>query len=252
MSLTKKLVVVLGSKPNADIPLGDAVYCANAAIGYYAEMVSRFPRVVSVMSPDVIHPKEFREGVPDRALNQRQFQMVLASRPEKMILTRTGHFEFLKETLAGAGFKSPMEAVSAQERRALVGKISGCYDPIVTSDFFRLPLDRKIRYAGSLASTFLKRLLNKRKDCGAVFRPSTGILALVFAIAEHGRTADYVICGIGVRKRNEYLSGKQVKGHDLPHHVFADVKVLRKLARRYNLFTTEPELEHLVPRYRSG
>jgi len=113
MSLTKKLVVVLGSKPNADIPLGDAVYCANAAIGYYAEMVSRFPRVVSVMSPDVIHPKEFREGVPDRALNQRQFQMVLASRPEKMILTRTGHFEFLKETLAGAGFKSPMEAVSA-------------------------------------------------------------------------------------------------------------------------------------------
>jgi hypothetical protein len=252
MSVKKKLVVVLGSKPGADIPLGDAVYCANGAIGYYAETVSRFPSVVSVMNPDVIHPKGFREGAPDRELNQRQFQMVIASRPDKMILTRTGHFEFLKETLAGAGFTSPVEAVSAQERRALVGKFSGCYDPIVTSDFFRLPLDKKIRYAGSLASTFLKRMLNKRKACGSAFRPSTGILALVLAIAEHGRDADYVICGIGVRKRDEYLNGKQLKGRDLPQHVFADVKVLRKLARRYNLFTTEPELEHLVPRYRPG
>ena len=249
MSVKKKLVVVLGSKPGANIPLGDAVYCANAAIGYYADVVSRFPFVVSVLSPDSIHPKERRDGAPNREMNVRQWEMVIASKPAKMILTRSGHFEFLQKVLDEAGFRSPVEAVSAYDRRMLVGRLSGCYDPIITSDFFRLSMHRKIRYSGSLTSTFLKRLLDRRKDCGSVFRPSTGILALVFAIAEHGRDADYVICGIGVQKRDEYLDGKHIHGRDLPQHVFADVKVLRKLARRYRLFTTEPELEHLLPRY---
>ena len=249
MSVKKKLVVVLGSKPGADIPQGDAVYCANGAIGYYAEAVNRFPRVASVMNPDLIHPKERKPNSPNREFYERQFQVVTASRPDKMILTRATSFDMLKGVLDEAGFRSPVEAVLAHERRALVGKISGCYDPIVTSDFFRLSYELKIRYAGSLTSTFLKRLLNRRKDCGAAFRPSTGILALVFAIAEYGREADYVVCGIGVRKREEYLDSSNPRQRDLPQHVFADVKVLRKLARRYRLFTTEPELEHLLPRY---
>lgn len=252
MSVKKKLVVVLGSKPGADIPLGDAVYCANAAIGYYADKVIRFRFVVSVLNPDMIHPRERREGVPNQALKEREWSMFIASRPDKVVLTRTSYFELAKTILDEADFRSPLSCLSVYERRMLVGRISGCYDPIVTSDFFRLPLDKKIRYAGSLTSTFLKRLLNKRKDCGAAFRPSTGILALVLAIAEHGRDADYVICGVGIRKRDEYLDGKHIHKRDLPQHVFADVKVLRKLARRYNLSTTEPELEYLVPRYRPG
>jgi hypothetical protein len=249
LSVKKKRVVVLGSKPGADIPSGDAIYCANAAIGYYADTVSRFSRVVSVLNPDMIHPKERREGVPNRALKEREWNMFIEARPEKVILTRTGYFEFLKEVLDNAGFRSPVESVSAFQRRQLVGRISGCYDPIVTSDFFRLPLDRKIRYAGSLTTTFLKRLLDKSKDCGSVFRPSTGILALVFAIADYGRDADYVICGIGASKRDEYLDGKHIHGRDLPQHVFADIKVLRKLARRYHLSTTEQELVSFIPPY---
>jgi len=249
MSVKKKLVVALGSKPGADIPSGDAVYCANGAIGYYADKVYQFPKVVSLVNPDMIHPKERREGRPDRELNELKYRSIVASRPDRMILMRDGQLELLKKVLAEGGFTSPVEAVSAHERRRIVGKISGFYDPIVTSDFFRLPKEKKIRYAGSLTSTFLKRLLDRRKDCGSVFRPSTGILALVFAIDEYGPDADYVLCGIGVRKREEYLDGSETHERDLPQHIFADAKVLRKLARRYNLFTTEPELEHLVPRY---
>jgi hypothetical protein len=249
MSVKKKLVIALGSKPGADIPHGDAVYCANAAIGYYADAVSRFPSVVSVLSPDLIHPKERGEGVPNRETNVRQWEMIVASRPDKMILTRAGSFEMLKKVLDEAGFLSPVEAFSAHERRAIVGRISGCYDPIVTSDFFRLPYRMKIRYVGSLTTTFLKRLLDRRTDCGSVFRPSTGILALVLAIAEHGRDADYVICGVGVRKRHDYLDVSNSSQRPLPQHVFADVKVLRKLVQRYNLFTTETELAPFVPLY---
>jgi len=139
MSQKKKLVVVLGSKPGAVIPAGDVLYCANAAIGYYADAVSRFSCVISVLNPDVIHPKDREEGVPDRELNVRQFEMVIASRPDRMILTRTTSFELLKDLLGKSGFCSPVTGMSAYERRMLVARISGCYDPIVTSDFFGLP-----------------------------------------------------------------------------------------------------------------
>lgn len=251
MSGKKKLVVVLGSKPGAVIPYGDAIYCANAAIGYYAETVCRFPIVVSVLNPDVIHPKERKEGASGRDFFTRQFEMIIASRPERVILTRTGSFGLLRDVLADAGFNPQLTAISVEDRRMLVGKLSGCYDPILTHDFFYLPLAKKFRYAGSLTSTFLKRLLNKRKDCGSAFRPSTGILALLFAIADYGADAEYVICGIGIRKRSEYLGANNKHKRDLPQHVFADSKVLKKLSRRYHLSTTEPEIMHMLPAYQT-
>lgn len=249
MSAAKKRVVVLGSKPGAVIPEGDAVYCANGAIGYYADRVRRFPKVVSILNTDLIHPKKRREGAPDRDFYERQWQMILESKPDRMILTRTTSFGLLQEMLLEAGFSSPVSGVSAYDRRMLAGRISGCYDPIVTTDFFWLPVESKLRYAGSLASTFLKRIVNNRKDCGSAFRPSTGVLSLVFAIDEYGHDAEYVVCGIGMQKRTEYLDGKNMKHRDLPPHVFADRKVLGRLARRYSVFTTEPELMQLLPSF---
>jgi len=87
--------------------------------------------VISVLNPDVIHPKDRKEGVPDRELNVRQFEMIIASRPDRMILTRTTSIELLKDVLGKAGFSSPVTGISAYERRMLVARISGCYDPIV-------------------------------------------------------------------------------------------------------------------------
>lgn len=247
MSEEKTRIVILGAKPGAVIPDGDTIWCANSALVSYAEEVYKFPEVVSVMNPDLLHPKERKEGVPDREMNEKYYRLILASRPNRMILTRTSSLELIKGELNAVAFSAPVTGISIYDRRMLVGRISGCYDPIVTSDFFRLPNKVKIRYAGSLASTFLKRLRNHKKDCGSAFRPSTGVLALVMAINEYGPDAEYVICGIGIHKRLEYISGTKTKQRLLQPHVYADTKVLRKLAHRYSLFTTEPELTALIP-----
>jgi len=247
MSSKKTRVVILGAKPNADIPEGDAVWCANSAIVFYSDQIHHFQEVVSVQNPDMLHPKNRREGESDREMNEQLYRKLLVSRSNRMILTRTSSLELVKRELDAAGFSAPVSGISIYERRMLVGRISGCYDPIVTSDFFRLPYKVKVRYAGSLGSTFLKRLFDWKKDCGSAFRPSTGVLALVMAIAEYGTGAEYVICGIGVSKRLEYVSGTKTKGRMLQPHVYADVKVLRQLRRRYSLFTTEPELASIIP-----
>lgn len=112
-----------------------------------------------------------------------------------------------------------------------------------------MPLDKKIRYAGSLTSTILKRKFDNRKDCGSVFRSSTGILALVFIIADYGHDAEYVICGIGILHRDEYPDGGHIHRRELLQHVFADIEVLRSLARRYHFSTTESELVQFIPRH---
>lgn len=243
-------VVILGAKPGAVIPEGDSIWCANSALVSYADQVNRFPEAVSVLNPDLLHPKERREGVADREMNEQFYRKILASKPDRMILTRASSLELVKGELDAAGFRAPVSGVSIYERRMLVGRVSGCYDPIVTSDFFRMPYKIKVRYAGSLASTFLKRLLDWKKDCGSAFRPSTGVLALVMAIDEYGPDVEYVIAGVGAHKRLEYLTGTKTKGRLLQPHVYADIKVLRKLARRYLLFTTEPELFQLIPSLR--
>lgn len=246
MDKNTKRVVIVGSKPNADIPDGDALYCANGAIGYYAESVKRFRRTVSVLNPDLIHPKKRRDGASRKDFYQRQWEAIVNSRPDKMILTRTTSISLLTGILKEAGFSVPVSGISAYERRMLVGRISGCYDPILTGDFFRLPVDLKVRYAGSLASTYLKRIINKRKDCGSTFRPSTGVLSVVCAIDEYGHDAEYIISGIGVENRGDYCDGKNMRQRDLRPHVFADIKILRHLARRYSMYTTEPELMKII------
>ena len=183
--------------------------------------------------------------------------MICASCPDTVMLTRTSGLELVRAELVKAGFRSPVEAVSVQVRRALVGKISGCYDPIVTSDFFRLSYELKIRYAGSLARTFLKRLLDRCKTCNPVFRPSTGIISLLMAIDEHGADCEYVVAGIGMKNRSIYIHTERSTAQGasvatLPQHVFADRKILMALSSRYRITTTEPELMEILPPFSDG
>jgi hypothetical protein len=71
---------------------------------------------------------------------------------------------------------------------------------------------------------------------------------------QHGTDAEYVVAGIGVEERwaqqanGTVLVGKTATRHGgLTPHVHADVAVLRALACRYAIHSTEPELAHLVP-----
>ncbi|KUL32784.1 hypothetical protein [Chlorobium limicola] len=242
-----KRIVIIGSKPNANIPDGDVIYCANGAIGYYAENVKRFGKVISILNPDLIHPKKRKNGSSTKEFYERQWLAIVHSRPDKVILLRNNGLLMLTEALRDAGFEAPVLGLSRVERRMLVGRISGSYDPIITKEFFLLPVGKKIRYIGSLCSTYLKRIIDKKKDCGAYFRPSTGVISLIFAIDEYGNDAEYVVAGIGIKNRAQYHDGNNPAQNDLPHHVFADKQVLRRLAGRYRLYTTEQELMPYIP-----
>jgi len=149
-----KRIIIIGSKPRAIIPEGDVIYCANGAIGYYEQSVRRFESVVCILNPDLIHPKKRKEGSPTKDFYDRQYSAIAGSRPDKLILLRNTSQALLTEELRYSRFTAPIHSLSTFERRILVGKISGLYDPIVTGDFFQLQTSLQIRYTGSLISTF--------------------------------------------------------------------------------------------------
>ena len=252
-----KRVVVIGSKPNALIPDGEAIYCANVSIVYYAEEVARFSRIVNIITPKAIDDQTPQKSAEGGDSLTRRWERALTAMQAKLIILRSSNAEPMIDSLRKAGYDAPITIIEDQERRKLVARVSGCDDPILTSDFFYLPTKLKARYAGSVISISLKRLFDQGKTCNPVFRPSTGIISLLVAIDEHGPDCEYVVAGIGMKNRSVYIhtersSAQGASTPTLPHHVFVDRKILRRLASRYRITTTEPELMEILPQFSEG
>ena len=80
---------------------------------------------------------------------------------------------------------------------------------------------------------------SKKHLSNGLFRPSTGIISLIYAIQIHGVNATYFICGIGIKQRDKYPDG--INNTWSPSksmasfHVYADKIILKKLKKKYDL-----------------
>lgn len=254
-----KRVIVLGSKPAAVFLPGDAVYAANAAIGFYATDVERYPTAVNVASALVLR-KSFDNAA---GLYGRKWRAIVEATPARMVLFAApdapGCTAAVHAALTTGGYAAPIEVCSVRERIELVTSLSRLRYPIITTAAFRQPLATVLDDARRLARFAVRRRRTQNTsggcetDAPGKFRPSTGILALLVAIRDHGPDAEYVLAGIGLEGRNLHqapggiIAGKdRARGRVLPPHIHADIAVLEALRGRYRLRTTEPELEPFV------
>lgn len=253
-----KRVIVLGSKPGAVFLPGDTVYAANAAIGFYAAEVARYPTAVNVASALVLR-KSFADSA---GLYGRKWRAVVEATPARMVLFAApdapGCTAAVHAALSTGGYAAPIEVCSVRDRIELVTSVSRLRYPIVTAAALRQPLATVFDDARRLARFAVRRRAQdaargRETDAPGKFRPSTGILALLVAIRDHGPAAEYVLAGIGLEGRNLHqaagsiIAGKdRARGRVLPPHICADIAVLAALRGRYRLRTTEPELEPFV------
>lgn len=254
-----KRVLVLGSKPGAVFLPGDAIYAANASLGFYAADVRQYPTAVNVASALVL-----RKSFADPAgLYGRKWRAVIEASPSRMVLFAApdapGCTAAVHEALTAAGYAAPIEVWSVRDRTELVRSVSRLRYPIVTAAMLRQPFVTVLDDARRLARFALRwhrgtdASRGYETDAPGKFRPSTGILALLIAILDHGPDAEYVLAGIGLEGRNLHhgaggiIAGKdRSRGRILPPHVIADIAVLEALRGRYRLRTTEPELRPFV------
>ena len=91
----------------------------------------------------------------------------------------------------------------------------------------------------------------ERVHAPEIFRSPTGLMTLCFAIRDHGPDANYVVAGIGLKNRDDYVQpgDQQVEltRRDQPSHANADRQILAALASDFRIATTEPELDALLP-----
>lgn len=253
-----KRILVLGSKPGARFVDAAEAWCANAAIGFYADEVRRYPVVVNVASA-VILRKNASDASSHGGLYAKKWRAVTVARPARLILLSApgdpGCAAGVEAALRAAGYAAPIEHCSVRRRTRLVPDLAGVRYPVVTRALLRQPLAVQLRDIERIVRFIWKsRRGAEHEDAPGKFRPSTGVLALLLAIAEHGSAADYVLAGIGVAERwaqhaaGTVLVGKTATRHGgLTPHVHADVVILRALAARYAVTTTEPELAGVVP-----
>lgn len=245
-------VVILGSKPNARIPLGERLYCSNGSIGLYALEAKRFSYVGLVTINPVLeyYVKNRNEGNPYRDFNEYVWHTILTV-PSHIVTITNRNIDKVSKSLLDGGFSGSLTKMMKYERRKMIERISGCRDPIVTEEFWDLPSELRKECLRSIVKNGFRRFYDKTAESHCVLRPSTGIMTLVYAISEHGYDAHYIVSGIGVNKRGEYAQGKNEnkKGQNIYSHILADKKVLAELNKRYSISTTEPELMGILPEF---
>ena len=249
-------VVILGAKPRPTIPEGDAIYCANAAFLSAPDVVAGFA-LRSIVASATILSKGLASGTDNPAIYRTKVDAIRDFDSTELVLFgdpgRGDRLPAIRDYVTARQPGRALRIISVSERTQLVRERLGSY-PLIDAEFRTQPLAIQGRDAIEICRWWVAwQLGSRRRDVRAKYRPSTGILALLVALADYGESAEYVMAGIGLADRHAYSIGeqdisnaKQRKSGALPMHTVADAIALRRLRDRLDLSATEAELHGLV------
>ena len=221
-------ITILGSGPNALIGSGDWLYVANRSFRYYPNALSSHREAVFVtQSLDALEVVEFVKTLGDASVRP-----VHVWEP----VVETERFRLL-------GIDGPHSLTfwSQNQLNDALNAVSG----------LRSPLPIYCHAVARPAQKLVARIQKFRRPNSAIFRPSTGMLALVFAIAAHGPNAIYRLSGIGFSNRTQHADGSSrpaARGvkRFVPPHAIADMIVLESLATKHEIWSDSREIVELV------
>ena len=258
-------VVVLGSRPDPQVPSCDHLVAANAAGKYSPD---------SLLKATSVHLvglwRGIRDTVEDRTAGERlraaDLRSVVLWNPKAGQRARSWEQSLdERERLLreGCGFDRPITVMTADERRRLWESQTGLREPVVRP---ALRDPRALAHAALLLAQHRVRVVaaharatrSRRPVVAPIvpeeFRPSTGVMALSVAIDRFGPSADYCIAGVGLTGRSTYRvagSDRLIRGNPaarpssrwvVPPHTWVDRLLLNRLGSRYSVGTTEPDL----------
>jgi hypothetical protein len=239
-------VLILGSKPNADISLFDKAYCANATASYYQNELLKnniSESVINFVSASEMVPSSRKNSIDKEKWLSSKFTRIVTSPFKKIVLYTHDIFPESIKLIKDSGFDGSLECVSLSQTKSMVKRFSKHQLPIFTKyhieGFSKATLKNLLRFM----IEFSKSIKDKNYLCSALFRPSTGILALIYAINEHGERASYTLSGIGFGERGSYPDGKKNTWSPQPnllrYHIFVDRHLVKALSKVYDINVTD-------------
>lgn len=248
--MTRPRILVLGSKPEAAVPATDHTYCANCASHYYRDALQSNRPIVNVVAGAIVARPHKGQKPEVASRHRKQYRRLLDARPDSLVIVH-GHreqpaFQHAETCFREDGFDLQLRHIPYDDRQALIYKHTGLSGPIRPERLGHLPIRYGITYARDRARGLLLEATGKEVQYKNLFRISMGVFALIYAIDAHGSDATYIVSGIGVSDRNRYQDGFGLKRGPMTPHVHADIRVLRILAQRYEIVTTEEDLTDIL------
>lgn len=222
-------VLILGSKPGAIIHNADYCIGANSAIGYYKNDFNSFKgEKTSVVAASEV-TNSLRKNQQKQKWNQNRKDLILNSPSDHIILVGSEYFPDVQNTFLDA-LNVTFEKLTYQQVFRKLNIITGLNTPILTkSHLYPLNSDSIKNLYRFLLDFFLER----NNLVSGLFRPSTGVIALLLAIDKYGVSSEFFLEGIGLSDRNIYPDGfnntwtpsKKI----IASHVYVDRLILNRL-----------------------
>lgn len=219
-------VTILGSRKDALHTDGDFLYAANRSLKYFPDVARTHKRIVFVSNAATMNDvAQIMSRIPHETVKE----VIHVMRPDSET----------SEQYRAENFECDLYVYSTSDTQALLQDVCGLEVPIAA-------MSRQLmgRFR-SLIVPFLKM----RYPNAAMFRPSTGVLALLLAIARFGDQATYTLAGIGATSRHSHPNGEVTAGTSrrlrIPQHVMADCGILQSLSWKYDISSDDQYLAQL-------
>jgi hypothetical protein len=237
----RKTILVLGSKPNAKLPITDFTYCANASASYYHKQVKNRQNIKSIVSAsEVILGSRKGSKLKDEWIRERTSRIANLHSNE-IILYNIDNFPEASKILQENHCKVRIKLMTCKQMFSLITNITKKKIPMITNDHFNT--DKKIILYAKYIKNLLRLIFFNGKDINGLFRPSTGITTLIYAISKHGKDAEYFLSGISIQGRGIYPDGSintwSPKINLKTNHVYVDREILSILSRKYTIRSSD-------------
>lgn len=248
--MSRKSILILGSKPGAKFRNFDIAYCANAASSFYNSQLSNEGGVVkSIISASELVDNKRIGNVDKTNWLEDKLPMLVDNSKSKIFLINHNYFPEAFSAIKNSSFQGECELISSCELNLIQERVVNLRAPIWTKFHRKVSLYEFLSNLKQFIINKIKQFTDGSHQNSGLFRPSTGIVALIKAIDENGDKADYEVSGIGIKGRGLYPDGAintwTPKNKLQAYHVYVDRLICEVLAERYKITFRDDSMNYL-------
>lgn len=240
--MTGMSVLILGSRPDAELVSADSIYAANSAAGYYRSQLRRYNAGVPIVSVVSAAELDF-EG---RIVNQEKLawltkkrELLASSDTSRTIIYGPELYKNATAELIESGCQSVVRHLSIPAANALWRKHLNQQPPILCSGHLSASHVSFLSLVRRFIVESIRNIHYDNYEISGLFRPSTGILALLVAIDECGPNAQYNLSGISFERRGIYpdntVNTWSKAASTVDFHVIVDKHIVAALQSKYTI-----------------